>query len=135
MRMLASCALAVACLCGADACKKQDDSAPPAAAPSASAVSGAYPPPPATLQPPPAVPSAPSAAAPPTTAPATGSATMAVPGPLAFQCQNDVPCGTHHCNVTYAKCAFPCQSNVDCISPNNCVLGLCVPAGLNPGTH
>ena len=53
---------------------------------------------------------------------------MAVPGPVAFQCQNDVPCGTHHCNVQYGKCAFPCQTNVDCITPNSCIMGLCVPA-------
>jgi hypothetical protein len=52
---------------------------------------------------------------------------MAVPGPVAFACQSDVPCGTHHCNTQYGKCAFPCQSNVDCITPNACVMGLCVP--------
>jgi hypothetical protein len=39
-----------------------------------------------------------------------------------------VPCGTHHCNLQYGKCAFPCQSAVDCLSPNSCVAGLCVPA-------
>ena len=41
------------------------------------------------------------------------------PGPLAFSCQNDVPCGTHHCNMQYGKCAFPCQTADDCISPNH----------------
>ena len=64
---------------------------------------------------------------PPPTPSASASATMAVPGPVAFACQNDIPCGTHHCNTQYGKCAFPCQSNVDCISPNACVMGLCVP--------
>jgi hypothetical protein len=59
------------------------------------------------------------------TAPAGGQ--MAVPGPVAFTCTNDVPCGTHHCNTQYGKCAFPCQTNVDCITPNACVMGLCVP--------
>ena len=59
-------------------------------------------------------------------APAGGQ--MAVPGAVAFSCQNDVPCGTHHCNTQYGKCAFPCQSAVDCISPNTCMMGLCVPA-------
>ncbi|HXN31376.1 MAG TPA: hypothetical protein VN894_05915, partial [Polyangiaceae bacterium] len=54
------------------------------------------------------------------------SGQMAVPGPIAFQCQNDVPCGTHHCNIQYGKCAFPCQSAADCIAPNQCSLGLCV---------
>jgi hypothetical protein len=52
---------------------------------------------------------------------------LAVPGPVAFSCENDVPCGTHHCNVVYRKCAFPCQSNADCIEPNQCTMGLCVP--------
>jgi hypothetical protein len=60
------------------------------------------------------------------TAPPAASGQMAVPGPIAFQCQNDVPCGTHHCNLQYGKCAFPCQSAADCIAPNQCSLGLCV---------
>ncbi len=67
---------------------------------------------------------------------ATGQ--MAVPGPVAFTCQNDVPCGTHHCNTQYGKCAFPCQSAVDCIAPNTCMMGLCVPAppqGAAPAPH
>jgi hypothetical protein len=68
----------------------------------------------------------------PPTAP-TGSGTMAVPGSIAFQCKDDVPCGTHHCNLQYGKCAFPCQSSVDCITPNSCVAGLCVPAP--PAAH
>lgn len=63
----------------------------------------------------------------PTAAPPAGGQ-MAVPGPVAFTCQNDVPCGTHHCNTQYGKCAFPCQSAVDCIAPNTCMMGLCVPA-------
>jgi hypothetical protein len=78
----------------------------------------------------------PTATAAPTAAPpATGQ--MAVPGPVAFQCTNDVPCGTHHCNTQYGKCAFPCQSNTDCISPNACVMGLCVPQmpGAAPASH
>jgi hypothetical protein len=62
----------------------------------------------------------------------TGSGTMAVPGPIAFQCKDDVPCGTHHCNLQYGKCAFPCQSATDCIPPNSCVAGLCVPAPPQP---
>jgi hypothetical protein len=56
------------------------------------------------------------------------STQLAVPGPVAFECQNDVPCGMHHCNAAYGKCAFPCQSNADCIEPNQCMAGLCVPA-------
>jgi hypothetical protein len=73
----------------------------------------------------------PTAPAPQPTAPQpqpAASGQMAVPGPIAFSCQNDVPCGTHHCNTQYGKCAFPCQSAVDCIAPNTCMAGLCVPA-------
>lgn len=128
--------------------KKQDDTQPPGTAATATAYPGypppgGYPPPQGTYAQPypgqyPAAPTAtyaqpaapapaPAPAAVPTAAPgATGQ--MAVPGPIAFQCQNDVPCGTHHCNVQYGKCAFPCQSAVDCISPNTCMAGLCVPA-------
>lgn len=132
-------------------CKKQDDTSQTATTPSAYPPGqyppgqypqaqgypqgqypqqGAYPqqqPPPGygqqpyPQQPMPGAPAAPTAAA-----PAGGQ--MAVPGPVAFQCTNDVPCGTHHCNTQYGKCAFPCQSAVDCISPNTCMMGLCVPA-------
>jgi hypothetical protein len=63
----------------------------------------------------------------------TGTQPMATPGPLAFSCQNDVPCGTHHCNTQYGKCAFPCQSAADCIQPNQCMAGLCVPIPPQPG--
>jgi hypothetical protein len=63
----------------------------------------------------------------PTTPMPAGSGQMAVPGPIAFQCKDDVPCGTHHCNVQYGKCAFPCQSAADCLQPNSCMAGLCVP--------
>jgi hypothetical protein len=85
---------------------------------------GAYPQAVPTAQPYPQQPQTMPPAAP-TAAPTTGA--MAVPGPVAFSCTNDVPCGTHHCNTQYGKCAFPCQTNVDCITPNACVMGLCVP--------
>jgi hypothetical protein len=93
--------------------RKQDDTPPPTVATAPSAYQS-YPPP--SYAPPQ-----------PGYAPA-GSMQMAVPGPIAFQCQNDVPCGTHHCNMQYGKCAFPCQSAADCISPNQCLAGLCIPA-------
>lgn len=65
---------------------------------------------------------------PPGPAPApTGSVAMAVPGPYAFSCTDDVPCGLHHCNLQYKKCAFPCQTAADCLSPNTCVAGICIP--------
>jgi hypothetical protein len=103
---------------------------------------GAYPPPgqaapgqaqyPQQPYPAPAPAPAPAPVAPGAPAPAS-SGPMAVPGPLAFSCQNDVPCGTHHCNMQYGKCAFPCQTANDCITPNQCMAGLCVP--LPPQPH
>ena len=150
--LLTSAALSAFLLLFAACAKKQDDTQPPAVGTAPSAYQS-YPPPgylppqPAYAQPQPQPqpypnqypPPAPTYAqpSPPMTAPApapaypaapTGSTQMAVPGPIAFQCQNDVPCGTHHCNMQYGKCAFPCQSAADCISPNQCMAGLCVPA-------
>ena len=66
------------------------------------------------------------------TAPATGGATggtMATPGPLALPCQNDSACGFAKCNVQFQKCAFPCQSAVDCAAGASCntTTGLCLP--------
>jgi len=93
--------------------------ASPYAQPGATAVTPQYPPQGSTAPNP--------AVAPPSPPPAT-SGTMATPGPLALPCQNDLTCGTHHCNTQYGKCAFPCQSAVDCLSPNQCMAGLCVPS-------
>jgi hypothetical protein len=74
----------------------------------------------ATYAPPtPAAPSPPVPAA---------TATMSTPGLLALPCQTDAICGLHHCNTQYSKCAFPCQTAVDCVS-NNCVMGVCLPGG------
>jgi hypothetical protein len=57
---------------------------------------------------------------------------MAVPGPSALACTSDAQCLTHHCNMQYQKCAFPCQSDVDCIQGTTCLvsggaLAACVP--------
>ena len=52
---------------------------------------------------------------------------MATPGPLALPCQNDGACGLHRCNMQFQKCAFPCQTPVDCAQGNNCTVGVCVP--------
>ena len=97
-----------------------------------------YPPAPAATysqypqQAPPA-PTAPPQTAPPPVPPPAASGQMAVPGPIATPCQNDVPCLTHRCNVQYGKCAFPCQSAVDCIAPNQCIAGVCMPSA--PPAH
>ena len=55
--------------------------------------------------------------------------TMATPGLLALPCQTDAICGLHHCNTQYGKCAFPCQTAVDCQTGSNCMMGVCVPGG------
>ena len=65
---------------------------------------------------------------PPATGPTAAPAgSMATPGPLALPCQNDGACGLHRCNVQFQKCAFPCQTPVDCAAGNNCVVGVCAP--------
>jgi hypothetical protein len=63
------------------------------------------------------------------TAPAapTDTGTMATPGPLALPCTNDGACGLHRCNVAAGKCAFPCQTPVDCAAGNQCLMGVCAP--------
>src|SRR5689334_14074863 len=52
---------------------------------------------------------------PPPTATAVPPGQMAVPGPAALPCSNDSMCLTHKCNTQYGKCAFPCESDNDCI--------------------
>jgi hypothetical protein len=145
MRTILTCAAVASLLAVIAACgPKQDASQQPAATAPTGTVPyypqqpgaypqqppGAYPAPTATYPQPQATPQ-PAYTAPqpmPTAAPtATTGGAMAVPGPVAFQCTNDVPCGTHHCNTQYGKCAFPCQTNNDCITPNACMMGLCVP--------
>lgn len=76
---------------------------------------------------------APGAAAP---APATGAAPAAAPaaaplsapGPLALPCTSDAQCVLAHCNTQFGKCVFPCQNDNDCIAPNRCQVGACLPA-------
>ncbi len=151
MRTISTCAAVASLFVVFAACgPKQDASQQPTTAPTGTAPygypqqPGAYPqqPPGAYPQPTAGYPQQaapqPTYAAPvpaPTAAPGATTGQMAVPGPVAFQCTNDVPCGTHHSNTQYGKCAFPCQTNVDCISPNSCVMGLCVPQmpGAAPG--
>lgn len=105
---------------------------PPPTTPSATAYppnTGYYPPPNNTGYPPPNNTGYPPPTAtnptPPPTAPAAG--TMATPGPLALPCQNDGACGLHRCNMQFQKCAFPCQTPVDCAQGNQCLMGVCAP--------
>jgi hypothetical protein len=139
MRTLCTCAVTFASLFVlAAACQpRNDETAQPNVMPTAGYPPGGQPPPgtppgyPAGTAPP-GYP-APTATVPAGPAP-TGSVAMAVPGPLAFACKDDVPCGLHHCNLQYGKCAFPCQTPADCLSPNTCAAGLCIPA-LQPPPH
>jgi hypothetical protein len=71
----------------------------------------------ATATPAPVVTAAPAAAAP-----------LSTPGPLALPCTSDANCATHHCNTQFGKCVFPCLNDGDCIAPNRCMAGACLPA-------
>lgn len=141
MRTFATVVVAVTGIIVVAACGKKDETPQPVA-PTAQP---GYPPPGTPGYPTAAAPGYPTAPAPtyappPATAPAptapapAAGGQMAVPGPLAAPCQADGPsCGTHHCNTQYQKCAFPCvNAETDCLQPNACVLGLCVPK--LPGT-
>ncbi|HEX3777647.1 MAG TPA: hypothetical protein VHV51_24425 [Polyangiaceae bacterium] len=123
------------------ACAKDNDTPPPAApgpapygAPTAAygapgAPPAAYPQPAVTAAAPGApVPAAPTPVAPAPTAPAAAG-TMATPNAFALPCQNDQACGFAKCNTQFQKCAFPCQSAVDCAAGASCntVTGLCLP--------
>jgi hypothetical protein len=138
MRTLSICTYVASLFVVVVACQpRNQDTMPPNGAPPAAYTS--YPPAqppqgypaqgPAGTYPGAAIPPAPSVPMP---AP-SGSGPMAVPGPIAFQCKDDVPCGTHHCNLQYGKCAFPCQSVADCLQPNSCMAGFCVP--MLPPSH
>lgn len=68
----------------------------------------------------------PAPAAPAPAAPA--AAPLSAPGPLALPCSSDANCATHHCNTQFGKCVFPCLNDNDCIAPNRCMAGACLPA-------
>lgn len=52
---------------------------------------------------------------------------LSTPGPLALPCTSDANCATHHCNPQFGKCVFPCLNDNDCIAPNHCMSGACLP--------
>jgi hypothetical protein len=39
----------------------------------------------------------------------------------------DAHCMTHRCNVAFGKCAWPCQTDTDCMPGNGCVAPTCLP--------
>jgi hypothetical protein len=54
-------------------------------------------------------------------------APLATPGPMALPCQSDAQCMTHKCNMQFQKCAFPCETDNDCVQGSYCFKG--VPTG------
>jgi hypothetical protein len=74
----------------------------------------------------PAPAAAPAPAAPAAPAPAA-AAPLSTPGPLALPCSSDAQCATAKCNTQFGKCVFPCQTANDCIAPNQCMAGACLP--------
>ncbi|AUX48992.1 uncharacterized protein SOCE26_105370 [Sorangium cellulosum] len=57
----------------------------------------------------------------------TPAAATATPGPLALPCTDDGPCGTHRCNTSAGKCAFPCGGANDCKAGFTCTATVCLP--------
>lgn len=111
------------------ACKK--DEQPPAQPPP---TYQPYPAQPAPAAAPPAqptaaqpVPAQPVPAQPAPAAPAAPAGAMSQPSPMALACSNDAACLTHRCNTQFGKCAWPCQSDNDCVTGNHCMAGACVP--------
>ena len=109
------------------ACKK--DEQPPPQAPAAYQPYPTQPgqPAPVATQPAPAQPTVaqPAPAAPATPAAPVGG--MSQPSPMALACSSDAACLTHKCNTQFGKCAWPCQSDNDCVTGNHCMAGACVP--------
>ncbi len=60
---------------------------------------------------------------------------LTTPGPSALACQNDTPCMTHRCNLQVGRCAFPCETDNDCMPGNYCFKGplpACLPRPTPP---
>lgn len=66
-------------------------------------------------------------AAPALPAPASAGAPLSQPNPLALPCTQDAHCLTHRCNVAAGKCAWPCQTDNDCMPGNACIAPTCLP--------
>jgi len=112
------------------ACKKDEQpppQPPPAYQPYPAQPAAPAPAQPTAAQPVPAqpVPAQPGQPAPAAPAPAGGA--MSQPSPMALACSNDAACLTHRCNTQFGKCAWPCQSDNDCVTGNHCMAGACVP--------
>ncbi|MEP7048978.1 MAG: hypothetical protein ABJB12_01445 [Pseudomonadota bacterium] len=110
------------CLCGVGCAKRNDQPA----------VQAAYPAPAAGVP----VQQAPGngdGSARPTPALATSPAALPAaaglsqPGPLALPCSADAQCLTHRCNLAVGKCAWPCQTDNDCLPGMACIAPTCLP--------
>ncbi|HEX2669905.1 MAG TPA: hypothetical protein VHM25_03480, partial [Polyangiaceae bacterium] len=60
-------------------------------------------------------------------APGVTGAPLSTPNPLALPCTTDANCLTHRCNVAAQKCAWPCQTDNDCMPGNACITPTCLP--------
>jgi hypothetical protein len=54
------------------------------------------------------------------------------PSPFALPCQSDITCGSHKCNLSVGKCAWPCAASSDCANGFGCVgaggpTAMCIP--------
>jgi hypothetical protein len=58
---------------------------------------------------------------------AAPAAALSQPSALALPCSTDAQCLTHRCNVAGGKCAWPCQSDNDCVPGNTCIAPTCLP--------
>lgn len=73
--------------------------------------------------------------APPAGSVAPPAGKLTTPGPSALACQNDTPCMTHRCNLQVGRCAFPCETDNDCMPGNYCYKGplpACLPRPTPP---
>ncbi len=86
-------------------------------------------------QPQPLTPATPYPTAPYPTGPAAGGVQ---PAPLSPACQQpEGTCGWARCNMTAGRCAFPCNSDAECIQNARCIgagtaFAVCAPASM-PG--
>jgi len=70
---------------------------------------------------------APVLAASPAAPAAAAAGPLSTPNPLALPCTVDANCLTHRCNVAAQKCAWPCQTDNDCMPGNACIAPTCLP--------
>ena len=104
--------MALACACAALSCAEHRAQPPAGYAPAA---------PPVTQAPPPATPVLANST------PGTSAAALSTPSPFALPCTVDANCLTHRCNAAAHKCAWPCQTDNDCMPGNACIAPTCLP--------